>query len=643
MCGIAGYIDKSGRYKTSLGVVKKMTDKMIHRGPDAEGQWIDNQVALGHRRLSIIDLDERSNQPMFSHDGRYAIVFNGEIYNYIEIKNELLKKGAVFKTDSDTEVIIEAYREYGTNCFEKFNGMWAFVIYDMMNQEVILCRDRFGVKPLYMIENDDIYVFASEMKAIIAVLPEENIPNETWIYRYISGVANGEPDRETIFKNIKIFPKASYMIYSLKTHGKSYKNYWTIDEKLFFNKWIKGRNPVKTFKKLFENAVEIRLRADVEVGAALSGGVDSSAIVGCASQKYKKKLHTFSSIYEDTECNEEIYIRKVNEKNNTISHYIKPDDYEKDFTKHIRNLICHQDWVFPSASEYSGYMVKMETQKYVKISLSGQGADELFAGYRGYLRYYVYDLLDKNTFWSRCNGLRVLVGMGNQAGNISTDAIVRLAGVRNCFMFMSEDASNLTKSKINGKIHLFTDAFLNKVDKNCEFAKSKGSSRLNRELLNDIVNQSLLLNLQSEDGESMAFSVETRVPFIDYRIVEFAIALNEKYKIRNQWTKWIIRKSCRKYLPKEVAERRDKMGFPAPFARWLREGSSKEEIKGIIYAFGKRNIVPEETIDRYYKAHINMEADFNVILYRFYSMELWMRIWDNERYGDRLEKSCYCC
>lgn len=184
---------------------------------------------------------------------------------------------------------------------------------------------------------------------------------------------------------------------------------------------------------------------------------------------------------------------------------------------------------------------------------------------------------------------------------------------------------------------------MNKVDKNCEFAKSKGSSRLNRELLNDIVNQSLLLNLQSEDGESMAFSVETRVPFIDYRIVEFAIALNEKYKIRNQWTKWIIRKSCRKYLPKEVAERRDKMGFPAPFARWLREGSSKEEIKGIIYAFGKRNIVPEETIDRYYKAHINMEADFNVILYRFYSMELWMRIWDNERYGDRLEKSCYCC
>lgn len=641
MCGIAGYIDKSGRYRTSLNVVKKMTDKMVHRGPDAEGQWIDKKVALGHRRLSIIDLDERSNQPMFSHDGRYAIVFNGEIYNYIEIKNELLEKGAVFKTDSDTEVIIEAYREYGTDCFGKFNGMWAFAIYDMMNQEVILCRDRFGVKPLYTIENDDIYAFASEMKAIITVLPEENIPNETWIYRYISGVANGEPDRETIFKNIKIFPKATYMIYGLRTHKKSYKNYWTIDEKLFFNKWIKGKNPVKTFKKLFENAVEIRLRADVEVGAALSGGVDSSAIVGCASRKYKKKLHTFSSIYEDIDCNEEKYIYKVNEKNNTISHYIKPDDYEKDFTKHIKNLIYHQDWVFPSASEYSGYMVKMETQKYVKISLSGQGADELFAGYKGYLRHYVYDLLDKDTFWSRCSGLRVLVGMGNQAGNISTDAIVRLVGVRNCFMFMSGENSNSTKSNINGNFHLFTDTFLNKVDKNCEFAELKGSSRLNRELLNDIINQSLLLNLQSEDGESMAFSVETRVPFIDYRIVEFAIALNEKYKIRNQWTKWIVRKSCRKYLPKEVAKRRDKMGFPAPFARWIREGSSKEEIKEIIYAFGKRNIVPEETIDRYYKAHINMEADFNVILYRFYSMELWMRIWDNERQKNRFGEYCY--
>ena len=289
MCGIAGYIDKSGIYKTNCELVKRMTDKMIHRGPDAEGQWADGNVALGHRRLSIIDLDARSNQPLFSPDMRFAIVFNGEIYNYIEIKSELIKRGAIFKTNSDTEVIIEAYRKYGIDCFNMFNGMWALAIYDIKKWEVILCRDRFEVKPLYIVDNDNVFAFASEMKAIVAAFPQENIPNETWIYQYISGTIKGGSD-EAIFKNIRVFPKAHYMVYDLKLHTKSYKKYWEADEVLFFKKWIEGRNPVRLLKKLFENAVEIRLRADVEIGAALSGGLDSSAIVGCASKKYGKKI-----------------------------------------------------------------------------------------------------------------------------------------------------------------------------------------------------------------------------------------------------------------------------------------------------------------------------------------------------------------
>lgn len=634
MCGIAGYIDKSGIYKTNCELVKRMTDKMIHRGPDAEGQWADGNVALGHRRLSIIDLDARSNQPLFSHDMRFAIVFNGEIYNYIEIKSELIKRGAIFKTNSDTEVIIEAYRKYGIDCFNMFNGMWALAIYDIKKWEVILCRDRFGVKPLYIVDNDNVFAFASEMKAIVAAFPQENIPNETWIYQYISGTIKGGSD-EAIFKNIRVFPKAHYMVYDLKLHTKSYKKYWEADEVLFFKKWIEGRNPVRLLKKLFENAVEIRLRADVEIGAALSGGLDSSAIVGCASKKYGKKIHTFSSIYQDKECNEEFFIQKVNQKFNTVPHYVRPDDYEKDFTKYISDLIYYQDWPYPTASGYSGYMVKKETQKFVKISLSGQGADELFAGYNHYLQHYIFDLLDKNTFKSKCQGIGILAYADKRINCISTDAIVRLAGVKNCFLFRSEDGEKLAESDIRREVPLFTDVFLNKVDNNCNISRLSGSSKLNTALLNDIINQSLPLNLQSEDSEAMAFSIETRMPFLDYRIVEFAIALDGKYKIRRQWMKWIIRKACRKYLPKEVAVRRDKMGFPAPFARWLREGSNKDQIKEIIYAFGDRNIVPRETIDKFYSAHINMKADLNNILYRFYSMELWMRIWDSERHGDK--------
>lgn len=626
MCGIAGYVIKSDKFKTSLELVKEMTDKMIHRGPDAEGQWVDQKVALGHRRLSIIDLDARSNQPMFSHDRRYIITYNGEVYNYQEIKEELLSKGAVFKTNCDTEVILEAYREYGVDCFNKFNGMWALAIYDTEEKKIILCRDRLGVKPLYILDNSDIFVFASEMKAILAAFPEENILNETWVFRYIMGIASGEPDEETVLKNIKIFPKAHYMIYDLKAHKETYKQYWEIDEQLFSQKWIQNKNPVKTFRMLFEDAVKLRLRADVEVGAALSGGLDSSAIVGCASRKFDKRLHTFSSIYQDKDCNEEPYIRKVNEQNNTIPHYVEADKYEENVTKCIEDLIYHQDWPFPSASEYSGYIVKRETQKYVKISLSGQGADELFAGYPYYFRHYIYDLLDRNTFWSRCKGIKVFLTSPQKCRDaISTDTIVRLVGVKNCFMFQGLNSAKTRERELQQKTKLFTDEFLIRADQHYKMKEIKSSSRLNTALCNDIINQSLPLNIQSEDGESMAFSIESRMPFLDYRIVEFAIALDGKYKIKGQWSKWIIRKACKKYMPKEVT-RRNKMGFPAPFARWLREGKNREEIREIIYAFGCRGIVPAETIDTYYKAHVHLEGDFSLILYRFYSMELWMRI-----------------
>ena len=343
MCGIAGYIDKTGKYRPEKKMVKKMTDAIIHRGPDAEGQWIDEYIALGHRRLSIIDLEAKSNQPLVSHDGKYVITFNGEIYNYIELKSELVSKGAVFRTDSDTEVVIEAYRAYGEECFNQFNGMWSLALYDMEEQKVILSRDRFGIKPAYTVDNEDVFVFASEIKAILAAFPEENIPNEACIYRYLSQSVNEDTDEQCFYKNIKIFPAAHYMIYDLQNHTREYKSYWEVNEQLFYEKWIQEKKPVKTFRKLFESAVELRLRADVEVGACLSGGLDSSAIVGCASKKFGKKMHTFSSVYTDKECNEESYIRKVNERWDTIPHYIKPDDYEENFTKYIEDLTYHHD------------------------------------------------------------------------------------------------------------------------------------------------------------------------------------------------------------------------------------------------------------------------------------------------------------
>lgn len=627
MCGIAGYISRTNKYKPDNALVKKMTDKIAHRGPDAEGQWTDEHIALGHRRLSIIDLDSKSNQPMFSHDGKYAITYNGEIYNYIELKKELISNGAVFKANCDTEVIIEAYRAYGENCMNLFNGMWAFALYDLEEQKVIFSRDRFGIKPMYTIDNEDVFAFASEIKALLAAFPEENILNETWIYRYLSGSVNEDRDENCVYKNVKIFPAANYMIYDLKNHAKTYKRYWNVDEKLFYDRWVKGKNPIKTFKALFESAVELRLRADVEVGACLSGGLDSSAIVGCVSKKSGKKMHTFSSVYTDKECNEEPYIRLVNEKWNTVPHYMKPDDYEKNFTKYIVDLTYHHDQPTVSASLYSQYMVMKGVQGNVKVVLDGQGADELFAGYIPYYSYYITDLMNKNTLRAKCKAIKMLVLVKKEwpdvIGAVSTDTIVRLVGLKNSFLFQNQNKINGLKVKRNAS--LFTDDFMDKVHDDFQAKEIPCSSALNTRLCNDVLNKSIPALLHNEDGNSMAFSIESRVPFLDYRIVEFAIALDGKYKIKNQWTKWIIRKACREYLPREIAERKNKMGFPAPFARWLREGKSKDEIKDIIYAFGERNIVPAETIDCFYKAHMDKTVDFSDILFKFYSMELWLR------------------
>ncbi len=633
MCGIAGYVDKSNRYKTDKTLVKKMTDALAHRGPDAEGQWADDYVALGHRRLSIIDMDAISNQPMLSHDKRYVLTFNGEIYNYIEIKEELIKKGAVFRTNSDTEVIIEAYRTYGTDCFNRFNGMWAFVLYDIEEQKIVISRDRFGIKPLYTVDNENVFAFASEVKAIIEAFPTEKIFNENWIYRYLSGLINEDTDEECVFLNAKIFPSAHYMIYDIRNHTKICNPYWKVDERLFYDKWIKGRDPIKTFKELFESAVGLRLRADVEVGACLSGGLDSSAIVGCASKKFGKRMHTFSSVYMDKDCNEEPYIRRVNEMWNTIPHYVRPDDYEKDLAIYIEELTRHHDQPAKSASLYSQFMVMKSAQKNVKVVLDGQGADELFAGYIPYYADYIADLMDKNTFWARCRAIKILTIVKKEWADIidtvSTDTIVRLVGLKNSFLFQNEN--KVKDLKIKRTAQLFTTDFMDKVNDNYQEKEIQCSSKLNTRLCNAVLNKSIPSLLHNEDGNSMAFSIEARVPFLDYRIVEFAIALDGKYKIRNQWTKWIIRKACKEYLPKEVAKRKNKMGFPAPFARWLREGSSRDELKKVIYAFGDRNIVPRDTIHQFYMAHMEGKADYSDKLFRFYSMELWYRIYNEEK------------
>ena len=235
MCGIAGFIYKN-KNDVEQAVLKKMTDAITHRGPDSEGQFVEDNIGLGHRRLSIIDLSEDGKQPMESHDGRFVITFNGEIYNYVELKEVLVKQGAEFANKTDTEVIMEAYRFWGSEAFNRFNGMWAFCIYDRIEKKLIFSRDRFAVKPLYFLDDDEKIVFASEAKAILEVCPEEAIPNNDMIYRFLSGVAE-DRDEMTFYKNIKNFDRATYAVYDIETRKWEKRLYWEVDQSKFYEKY----------------------------------------------------------------------------------------------------------------------------------------------------------------------------------------------------------------------------------------------------------------------------------------------------------------------------------------------------------------------------------------------------------------------
>ena len=628
MCGIAGYLVKNKDREWGKSSLVIMTDLLAHRGPDAEGQWCDDKVGLGHRRLSIIDLSDQSNQPMISHDGRFIITYNGEVYNYKELKEKLIRLGAKFKTECDTEVIIEAYRFWGEKCFNWFNGMWAFCLYDLENKRVILCRDRFGIKPLYYINRQDVLVFASEVKAILGVLPEERIPNVTCIYRYLAGTLNEDVDEKCFYQNIKIFPPAHFMTIDIESGKCEISEYWKVDEAAFRKKWIEGKKPLDTFKKLFESSVKLRLQADVGVGACLSGGIDSSAIVGCASKKFGQTMHTFSSIYKDDGCNEEVFIADVNSLWKCKSHYIRPDDYENDFIEYIKRITYHHDQPCTGASLYSQYMVMKEVHEHVKVVLDGQGADELFAGYITYYSHYIYDLIDRGGIFNRLKGIKLLTIMNKYwheiIGAVSTDAIVQLVGVKNSFKFQNNE--KIAELKLKRTAKMFSDEFMSKVNEDYNRKDIELSTKLNTRLCNDVINKSIPALLHNEDGNSMAFSVESRVPFLDYRIVEFAMALDGKYKIRDSWTKWIVRNACKEYLPDSVFIRKNKMGFPAPFSRWLREGASKNEIHEVLNRFSACGIVPKETVISLYESHMRNEGDYSNLLFRMFNLQLWIEM-----------------
>jgi len=563
---------------------------------------------------------------MMSADGRYVVVFNGEIYNYLELRAELQQLGARFLSHTDTEVLLEAYRFWGKDCVTRFNGMWALALYDGKEEEVFFSRDRFGIKPLYYCLRNDCLVFASEIKAILAAFPEERRANLPYI-RYFLPSGALEADAGTFFENIVDLQPAHCAAYSIRGARLRTWRYWDVDTGAFAEKWLTG-DPVERMIQLLSSSVQLHMRSDVPVGSCLSGGIDSSTIVCLMSQMMSNPVLTFSGLYSDSGCDEGQYVELVNKHAHTIPHPVYPEP-NGDLLEDLAQIAWHQDEPSTATGLYTQFHVMMAAAPHVKVILDGQGGDELFAGYIPYFLPHIKDLWKANGIEKRALACATLLGFiwrwgigmalerRNRLRASGARAVEYLWGPSRVSRFLNPDPP------------LFHASTLAKTEGR-EISRDrpqKFPGALANRLYWDLTQALLPQLLRYEDRISMAFSIEARVPYLDYRIVEFALALDSTYKIRGTWTKWVLRQAAGNLLPPEIATKRSKLGYPTPMARWLRQDTEKKAAEDLLFSgeFLRRELVDEDAARLYWSQHQSGKVDRSAILYRFIMLELWYR------------------
>ena len=561
MCGIAGIVSPNPA-NISYGRLQQMTDAIAHRGPDGEGAWINPSglIGLGHRRLSIIDLSPAGAQPMHYCD-RYTIIHNGEIYNYPELKSLLSSKGYAFTSKSDTEVILAAYDHYGPDCLQYFDGMFAFAIWDEKEGLLFVARDRFGEKPLFFYHDVEQFLFASEMKALWAAgIPKDS--NKKLIFNFITigytqNPANGF---ETFYHGISKLPPRHYLLYHADTREMETCRYWDIR----IDSHAPGEEAaIRQFSGLLSASVKRRMRSDVMLGTSLSGGLDSSSVVATifGQQDHPARLPTFSAVFPGFEKDESQFINRVAGHFPIDNHTTTPGSL--DLIRDLERLIRHQEEPFASSSIYAQFKVfSLAREHGIKVLLDGQGADELLAGYHKYYHWYWQELYrnDKKSFALELEAARE-------------------SGVDDRWTWRNRLAANLP---------VYAGIFLKKKrtaqqrksrDLSEEFVRHFGVSYYDIphfDKLSGVLYYNTLMNgmeelLRYADRNSMAHGVEVRLPFLDHELVEYLFSLPSNYKIREGWTKWLLRVSMESALPKEITWRKDKTGFEPPQQAWMQD------------------------------------------------------------------------
>ncbi|MCD4744517.1 MAG: asparagine synthase (glutamine-hydrolyzing) [Desulfobacteraceae bacterium] len=601
MCGICGIINFNNRPVQDKQLTTMML-RMKHRGPDDDGLFSDGNVAFGFVRLSILDLSTAGHQPMYSHDNRYVIVYNGEIYNYIELRKELKHKYQ-FKTGTDTEVVLAAYQEWGENCLHKFNGMFAFVIYDTKLKEIFGARDRFGIKPFYYYQDNNKFVFASEIPPILSALDNKPEANEQVVFDYLA-FNRTDQTQDTFFKNI----------YKLQ-HGHSFR---IKNSELRFQKWYDLKqhvgNPFNSpaeYKDLFSDSIKLRLRSDVPVGVCLSGGLDSSSIVSVLLNDFDKKdLNTFSAVYGKNEISDESEF--IAEYNNLLNNmYYTQPSAESLFADKEDFVNTHAEPI-PSTGPYAQYKVMELAENYVVVTLDGQGADEQLAGYHYFFGFYFKDLL--------CN-FSILKFLSESYHYLIKHQ--SLYGFKTLAYFLLPETikANLRTSEHGYINNEFTKQY---ASSNTITSNLYGAANLNAALF-DHFEYKLEHLLKWEDRNSMRFSLESRVPFLDHRLVERILASSANQIIHKGMTKHILREAMKGILPERLRMRRDKVGFDTPQDKWFRTEQFSEYIQDVINSnyFKEMGYIDQNKANKLFQKHMNKKINIAKEIWKWINIDLW--------------------
>lgn len=600
MCGIVGLVTKKEKENT----IKLMNDRIKHRGPDGDGYFIDGDVALGHRRLSIIDLSS-GDQPMFNEDGSVVTVFNGEIYNYQQLKEELKALGHDFRTKSDTEVLVHGYEEWHTDLPKHLRGMFAFAIYDKNKNEVFLARDNFGIKPLYFAKMNDTFMFASEIKAFLDVPDFEKVFNESILETYLE--FSFVPTNETFFKGVHRLDAGCSLLY--KDGEIKLNKYFKLD---FKEENMSFEDAVKNISDVMKDSVEKHLIADVEVGSFLSSGIDSSYIVSLA-----KPDKTYTVGYENKKYDETMYAKDLAEKLGikNESKIITKEEYLENISK----IMYHLDEPTSDPAAISLYFVAKLASKDLKVVLSGEGADEFFGGYNYYREEVDYKFYNKLPYCLRHiigkvasifpegRGFNFLVRRGEKLEN-------SYIGVnRN---FSSKMAKKVLKNNYELKAIDVTKDVYNEF-KNYSNIDKMQAIDINFWLMKDI--------LLKADRMTMASSIEGRVPFIDKEVFKVASHLPFDYKVTKENTKVALRAAAKEVIPTE-AYKKKKLGFPVPVREWIKEGDFKEEVEKTLNSDVANKYFNTKIINKMFEEHINGKKDNYRKIWTIYTFIKWYQV-----------------